>query len=65
MDPILQCFKIFYDILQLDADWNQLTIIVKDFSHEFYVITNVLFVFFLYDTLKMVTRVIETCRCNK
>jgi dolichyl-phosphate-mannose--protein O-mannosyl transferase len=31
----------------------------------FYVIISVLLVFLLYDTLKMVTRVTETCRRNK
>jgi hypothetical protein len=53
------------DILQYGAHWNQLTRILKDFSHAFYVITNVLLVFFLYGTLKMITRVTKTCGCNK
>jgi hypothetical protein len=42
-----------------------MTRILKDFSHAFYVMTNVLLVSLLYDTLKMVTRVTETCPCNK
>jgi hypothetical protein len=50
---------------QYGAHWNQLTKILKDLSHAFYVFTNVLFVSSLYDTLKMITRVAETCRCDK
>jgi hypothetical protein len=34
-------------------------------SDAFYVMTNVFLVFLLCDTLKMVTRVTETCRCDK
>jgi hypothetical protein len=34
-------------------------------THAVYVITNVLFVSLLYDTLKMVTRVLETCQCHE
>ena len=35
------------------------------FSDAFYIITNVFLVFLLCDTLKMITRVTETCRCDK
>ena len=44
---------------------NQLARILQDSSHAFYVINNVLLVSLLYDTLKMVTRVTETCWCGK
>ena len=57
--------KSFYGILQSGAHGNKLTRILQDFSQAFYVITNILFVFLLYDTLKMVTRVTETCWCDK
>ena len=42
-----------------------LTRILEDFPHTFYVISNVLVASLLYDNLKMVTGVTETYRCNK
>lgn len=58
-------FKDFMMFLQWVAVSNQLTRTLEVFSHAFYVNTNVLFVLLLYDTLKIVTAVAETCRCNK
>ena len=42
-----------------------LTGILQDFSRAFCVLINIFLVFLLYDTLKMVTRVTETRRCNE
>ena len=53
------------DISQKGAHWNQRTRILEDLPHVFYVLTNVLLVVLLYDTLKMVTRVTERCQCDK
>ena len=62
---LTKCYKAVYDILQLDAHKSQLTRTFKDFSKAVYVITNVLLVLLLYNILKIVTRVTETCRCDK
>ena len=69
INHILSCFndslKIFHDILQHGAHWNQLIRILENFSPAFYIFTNEFPVSLLYDTVKMVTRVTKMCRCNK
>jgi hypothetical protein len=58
-------FKKFCDISQKGAHWNQRTRILEGLPRVFYVLTNILLVFLLYDTLKMVTRVTERCQSDK
>jgi hypothetical protein len=57
--------EIVHDILHLGSHCSQPTRILEDFCEAFYVITSVLLVSLLYDSLKMITRVTETSRCNK
>jgi hypothetical protein len=64
---VIKCCQTFVQRQEIIMFFGMFTFkyILEGFYYTFYVISVLLLVFLLQDTLKMITRVTETCRCKE